>query len=65
MESFGTLWQFGQIAFLERFREGVEQAPDIALFKGGMAGLPPFVEGGLSSLPMDWGFQPPVIWTPG
>lgn len=38
--------QLGQITLLERFREGVEQAPDTPALEGRMPGFTPFLEDG-------------------
>src|SRR6266571_3803977 len=44
VERFGFSWHFSQTAFLERFREGVEQRPDIPLLEFRMARLTPFLK---------------------
>ncbi len=44
VQGFGALGEFGEVAFLQRFGERVEQAPDIATLKGIMTRLTPFVE---------------------
>ena len=46
MQRLGPLGQLGQIALLERLRERVEQAPDVAGRELVVARIAPFVENG-------------------
>ena len=44
VEGFGAFGEFCEIAVLQRLCERIEQAPDIAMLKGIMTRLTPFIE---------------------
>jgi hypothetical protein len=41
MKRLAPFWQLLEISLFERFREGIEQGPYIALFEGYMLRMPP------------------------
>ncbi len=44
VKGFGAFGEFSEVAVLQRFRESVEQAPDVALLKGIVPGFAPFMK---------------------
>ena len=46
VKGFGALGEFGEIAFLQRFGECVEQTPDVTTLKGVMPWFAPLMQDG-------------------